>query len=56
MPAAKIALFLDAANRFTMTDRSVVPDPYYRGDAGFSDVFGLVSLGCDAILKELQLR
>ena len=53
---ATIDLFLGAANRLALTDRSVVPDPYYGGDAGFTDVFDLVSLGCDAILKELKLR
>ena len=53
---ATVDFFLGAANRLGLSDRSVVPDPYYGGDVGFTDVFDLVSLGCDAILKELKLR
>ncbi len=53
---AQLELFLSAANRLGMTDRTIVPDPYYGGAAGFTDVFDLVSIGCDAILHELGLR
>lgn len=50
---AKTSLFLDFAIRQGKTERSVVPDPYYGGDAGFEDVFSLVSLGCESLLQEL---
>lgn len=31
-----------------------VPDPYYGGDAGFEEVFSLLSEACDQILEEID--
>lgn len=49
---AHVELFLSAANRLNVTQRTQVPDPYYGGAEGFADVFQLVSIGCDAILAQ----
>jgi protein-tyrosine phosphatase len=32
---------------------SDVPDPYYGGDDGFEEVFGLIDSACEALLDEL---
>lgn len=35
---------------------SVVPDPYYGGDAGFSHVLDLIEDACDSLIDELVSR
>ena len=35
---------------------TVVPDPYYGGDAGFAHVLDLIEDACDNLLDELALR
>lgn len=50
---AKIALFLDFANRAGLLEQRTVPDPYYGGDDGFENVFQLVDRGCDALIKHI---
>ena len=52
---AKISLFLHYANLANLTDETVVPDPYYGGDAGFEHVFNLVDLGCDALIEHILI-
>jgi protein-tyrosine phosphatase len=49
-PENKTRLLLDV-----LPDQAVreVPDPYYGGDEGFSEVFRLVNAACDALLDEL---
>ncbi len=54
--SAHVLLFLDSAVRLGLTKQKEVPDPYYGGSKGFDNVFDLVDLGCDAILKELLNR
>lgn len=51
---AKVSLFLDFAMQAGLTDRNIVPDPYYGGDDGFEDVFQLVEMGCNALLDHIQ--
>jgi protein-tyrosine phosphatase len=51
---AKIALFLDYAVQAGLTQQRIVPDPYYGGDDGFENVFGLVDVGCLALLAHIQ--
>ena len=50
---ADTRLFLDFANRAELTTEKLVPDPYYGGDTGFEHVFGLVDLGCDALIEHI---
>lgn len=50
---AKIQLFLDFAAQEGKTDLRAVPDPYYGGSDGFSEVFELVDLGCQSIIDRL---
>lgn len=50
---AKTALFLSFANAAGLTSQIVVPDPYYGGDAGFEQVFQLVTIGCEALLMNI---
>jgi len=50
---AKINLFLRYANQTGLTHETVVPDPYYGGDDGFEHVFGLVDMGCDALIEHI---
>lgn len=51
--AAKIRLFLSFANATGDCPQRVVPDPYYGGEDGFEQVFGLVETGCRALLDQL---
>lgn len=51
--SAKISLFLHYANERGVTQESIVPDPYYGGDAGFEHVFDLVDKGCDALIEHI---
>ena len=51
--SAKVSLFLNYANSAGLLDERVVPDPYYGGDDGFENVYQLVSLGCDALIKRI---
>jgi len=51
---AEIALFLDYAVQAGLTEQRIVPDPYYGGDDGFENVFGLVDVGCVALLAHIQ--
>lgn len=55
-PKAQIELFLAPANRARASNRREVPDPYHGGEAGFTDVFTLLDVGCEAILSELGLH
>ena len=48
---ARLLMFLHFANQMHTADRINVPDPYYGGADGFSDVFDLVDRGCDALLE-----
>ena len=50
---AKVSLFLAFANQANTSARITVPDPYYGGADGFSDVFGLVDIGCDALIDHI---
>ena len=40
----------------TRHDASVVPDPYYGGDAGFEQVLNLVEDACDGLLAHIARR
>jgi len=50
---ANVSLFLTFANLAELTERTIVPDPYYGGADGFSDVFALVDQGCDALIEHI---
>ena len=50
---ADVRLVLDFANRNGLTTETLVPDPYYGGDAGFDQVFDLVDLACDALIEHI---
>ena len=50
--AAEIRLFLSFINA-SSGEKTIVPDPYYGGDLGFSTVFDLVDQGCDALIEHL---
>jgi protein-tyrosine phosphatase len=49
-PANRTRLLLDVLPAQAVRE---VPDPYYGGDEGFSEVFRLVDAACDALLDEL---
>ena len=51
---ARVALFLSFANSEGLANDTVVPDPYYGGDAGFEHVFSLVDKGCDALINHIR--
>jgi protein-tyrosine phosphatase len=51
--SAKTGLFLSYAHTVKACKRTSVPDPYYGGDNGFTDVFDLVNRGCDSLLDYL---
>lgn len=53
--SATIALFLQFAVDAGYTEQIEVPDPYYGGADGFENVFTLVTQGCTAILKKLEI-
>ena len=50
---ADVRLFLDFANQAGLTSERQVADPYYGGESGFDDVFGLVEVGCDALVEHI---
>ena len=50
---AKVSLFLHYANQVGLAQETVVPDPYYGGDAGFEHVFELVDQGCNALIDHI---
>jgi protein-tyrosine phosphatase len=50
---SKIRLFRDLDPEGTGED---VPDPYYGNDAGFDEVFEIVTRTARALLKELRPR
>lgn len=47
---AKLKLFLDYAPEFG----EEVPDPYYGGAQGFTDVAGMIEIACKRLLAELR--
>lgn len=47
---ARVSLFLDFAVTAGLTRETVVPDPYYGGPEGFTHVFALADMGCDALI------
>lgn len=49
--AGKVRLFCDFC---TEHEDTVVPDPYYGGDAGFEHVLDLLEDGCTEILKQFN--
>ena len=51
--SAHIGLFLDYASNAGTVEETIVPDPYYGGDAGFEHVFSLVDKGCDALIEHI---
>ncbi len=50
---AVVSLFLNFANQAGTVEQSIVPDPYYGGEAGFEHVFDLVDRGCDALIDHI---
>lgn len=50
---ADTRLFLDFAKQQGLSAGTIVPDPYYGGDAGFDQVFELVDIGCDALINHI---
>ena len=53
---AEIGLFLEYAMREGSLGAkpTQVPDPYYGGSSGFSDVFAMIDVGCDALISHLH--
>jgi protein-tyrosine phosphatase len=49
--AEKVKLLLNAENPECNKD---VPDPWYGGEEGFTDVFLMIEKACDAVLKSLS--
>lgn len=49
--AHKVTLFLDYAAGIELTD---VPDPYYGGEDGFSQVYGLIEQASAGLLDEIK--
>ncbi len=49
--AGKVHLFLEYANIHHTKD---VPDPYFGGDDGFTQVFNLISSACDNIINRMK--
>lgn len=49
-PPEKVRLLLDVLPE---QDVREVPDPYYGGDEGFTEVFRLIDAACDSLLDEL---
>ncbi len=50
---ARVGLFLSYANAASDLSDTIVPDPYYGGDQGFTHVFSLVDAGCDALIDTI---
>ena len=50
---AQVKLFLDFALQAGRVNETIVPDPYYGGEAGFEHVFDLVDKGCDALIEQI---
>ena len=48
---SKVDLFLNELNKGSNAD---VPDPYYGGEEGFTNVYELISRTCDAIIKNYK--
>ncbi len=44
-------LFLDYAG---MAGQQDVPDPYFGGEEGFHDVYELIAIGCEQVLKRMR--
>ncbi len=48
---SKVKLFLEELNEGS---NASVPDPYYGGEDGYHDVFGLIESTCDAIINKYK--
>jgi len=48
---SKVTLMLDLLQP---NQNLEVPDPYYGGDTGFEEVFGLLNKACDAFIEKLS--
>lgn len=46
----KVALLMEEAYPGKKMD---VPDPWYGGEAGYHEVFSMISLACDAMIKNI---